>query len=312
MPQRSVVTIGNFDGVHVGHRAILARARDLAQGAPVVAMTFDPHPASVLRPGTQPPRLMSREQKIAALKSAGADEVVVLEPRLDLLALTPQQFIQQVVHRHHPRAIVEGPDFRFGRRRQGDVQTLRELGHAHDFKVIVVPPVDVVLDDLSVVSSSSSLARWLAEQGRVVDVARCLGQPLAIEGRVVLGERRGRQLGCPTANIDPAALIDRALPADGVYAGLVLLDDGQSRPAAVSMGTKPTFANRPRTLEAHLLDFNGDLYDRPICVRFTRWLRNQESYPSVDLLKQQIDRDILDVRRLAQHGALPAQQGMQL
>ena len=132
---------------------------------------------------------MSQRAESRGPQAPGADEVVVLEPRPQLLALTPQQFIQQVVQQHHPLAIVEGPDFRFGQRRQGDVQTLRELGRAHDFEVIVVPPVDIVLNDFSVVPSSSSLARWLTEQGRVVDVACCLGEPLAIEGRVVVGER---------------------------------------------------------------------------------------------------------------------------
>lgn len=304
MSERSVLTIGNFDGVHVGHRAILARARQMVPGARVVALCFDPHPARVLRPGTEPPRLMSQMQKAAALKAAGADEVVVLEPRPELLSLTPQQFVQQLVERYHPLAIVEGPDFRFGHDRTGDVQTLTDLGRQYGFQTLVVGPVDVVLDDLSVARVSSSLARWLTEQGRVVDVARCLGEPLAIDGRVVVGERRGRHLGCPTANIDPAALVGRALPADGVYAGWADLGNGRQWPAALSMGAKPTFPGSPRTLEAHLLDFDGDLYNRPLVVRFTRWLRDQRWYPSAEWLKRQIDADVRDVRRLLKTGDL--------
>ncbi len=296
----AVLSIGNFDGVHIGHRAILARAKEVARGvgARVVAMTFDPSPAHLLRPGSEPPRLMSLSQRIASLKQTGADEVRVIAPTAAFLSHSPQQFVAELMATERPLAVVEGHNFRFGKDRAGDTATLRQLGAEHSFAVHVVEPVEVVLQDLMVLPVSSTLVRWLTVRGRMGDVARCLGQPYAIESRVVRGEQRGRTLGVPTVNLDDAAWVDRALPADGVYAGRALLSNATEAPAAISIGLKPTFAGRKRVIESHLLDFTGDLYDQTITLQWTHWLRDQQTFPNLETLASQLQRDIAHVREL--------------
>lgn len=295
----AIITIGNFDGVHAGHRAILSRATDAArgEGQRVTAVTFDPHPAAVLRPGTQPPRLMNVEQKCNALRHAGVGRVVVLPATPALLALTPEQFIRRLVQEYNPVAFVEGPDFRFGKDRQGDNETLAKLGREMGFDTHVVERVLMPLHDQLLTPVSSSMIRWLLEQGRVADAARCLRQPYAIDGTVVQGERRGRTIGVPTANLDPAALTGRVLPCDGVYAGVAVLPDGSRFASAISVGVKPTFGQASRTIEAHLLNFSGDLYSQTVTLQFHRWLRDQQPFPGLDALKKQIARDITQVVR---------------
>ncbi|MCE9590744.1 MAG: riboflavin biosynthesis protein RibF [Planctomycetes bacterium] len=296
---RSVITIGNFDGVHAGHRAIIAHAAGVARrlDAPILAMCFDPHPATILRPGAEPPRLMSLAQKTEALKHAGADRVAVLVPTPELLALTPEDFIRRVVAERKPVAFVEGPDFRFGKDRRGDNDLLAALGRELGFESHVVGRVLMPLHDQLLTPVSSSIVRWLVEQGRVADVTRCMRQPFAIDAPVIPGEKRGRTIGVPTANLDPAALVGRVTPADGVYAGTAAAPDGSRFAAAISVGVKPTFEKTQRTIEAHLLDFQGDLYHQPIVLRFHRWLRDQQSFPTLDALKGQLARDIEQVRQ---------------
>ena len=303
MPQRSVVTVGNFDGVHVGHRAIVARARQVADehDAAVVAITFDPHPAAVLRPGAQPPRLTDLAERIALLREAGADAVRVIEPTRELLSQLPRQFIERLGAEHAPLAVVEGPNFRFGKDRAGDVRTLAELGRAMSFETIVVDPVETPLLDQLVAPVSSSLVRWLLAGGRVADAARCLGRGYALTAPVVKGAQRGRTLGVPTANLDLGALPGRVLPADGVYAGRAAFDDEDQTVehlAAISIGVKPTFDGRRRVLEAHLLDYAGDLYGRRLTLRFARWLRDQQPFPNTEALRAQLRRDLAATRRL--------------
>lgn len=306
MKSRCIITIGNFDGVHLGHRAILALAAERARaaGASVKVLTFEPHPASVLRPGHEPPRLSSLDEKRALLKLAGADEVIVLEPTRELLALEPRQFIVKLITEHHPLAFVEGIDFRFGRSRAGDVQTLRALGGELDFETILVPDEEVAMSDHLLAPVSSSLVRWLLSHGRVVDAAIALGRPFSLGGIVVQGDQRGRTLGIPTANLDPAVIAGRAIPMDGVYAGLAETSQGVVKPAAISIGIKPTFAGKARTIEAHLLDYHGDLYGQPITIRFGRWLREQQSFSSLAALKGQLERDVAQVCELAKLEAL--------
>lgn len=302
----SVITIGNFDGVHLGHRAILDRARVLADqcGAQVKAVTFEPHPAAILRPSNQPLRICDARQKQQHLRDAGADQTVVLESNAQLLALAPQAFIERLVATHHPRAIVEGRNFRFGKSRSGDVAQLAKLGERLSYETVVVEPVEAVLTDQLVVPVSSSLVRWLVRHGRVADAGRCLGRTFALTARVTSGERRGRALGVPTANLDPADLDGKLAPTDGVYGGIVELPDGAIWPAAISVGVKPTFHDRARCVEAHLLDFDGDLYGQPLTVRWTRWLRDQRAFASIDDLRQQLDRDVMNVRNFFQRGLL--------
>lgn len=287
----SVVTVGNFDGVHLGHQALLRQARALARaqgGAAVVAIAFEEHPLATLNPPQAPPRLTDRHQRLAALTAAGADRVEWLSPDPATLSLTPEQFVRQVAQRSTPVGWVEGADFRFGRGRAGDIQTLRQLGGELGFDVMTVDPVQVVLRDKSLCTVSSSLVRWLVGQGRVADAAICLGRPYALRGQVVRGEGRGRTIGFPTANLD---LAGRQLPCDGVYGGEVELD-GRKYAAAISVGTKPTFGPRERTFEALILEFEADLYGRDLEVRVLRWIRDQWAFPSAAALMRRMTRDL--------------------
>lgn len=291
----SIITVGNFDGVHAGHRALVAAARRMADNvdARVVVAAFDPHPATALAPDRAPPPLTDRDQRTAALRSAGADDVAWLEPALDgVLGLAPDAFIEQTVRDHNVVGWVEGPDFRFGHGRTGDIDTLRLAGERLGFGVGVIDPVEVVLRDKTVAPASSSLVRWLVTQGRMSDAALVLGRPFAVRGKVVRGEQRGRGLGFPTANIDAA---DRLLPRDGVYGGHVQLPEGR-RLAAISVGTNPTFDGPARTFEAYLLDTDADLYDQTLEVAVTRWVRDQMRFDAVEPLIQQMQRDVDHVR----------------
>lgn len=299
MTKRSVISIGNFDGVHLAHRAILSHARKLADqhDARVVVLTFDPHPAAVLRPDARPARLISAEEKRSRLLAAGADDVVLLRPTPDLLGQSAEQFIAHVVRDYQPAVFVEGGDFRFGKGRAGDLATLTRLGEQMDFRVVVEPEVHVALSDLTVVPISSSLVRWLIGQGRPLDAAACLGQPFELTGPIVEGEQRGRRINVPTANLDLAALEDHVVPAHGVYAGFVRLPDGSRQVAAMSVGVKPTFGKRGLAIEAHLLDFAADLYGQTLSFEFTRWVRDQYAFADVDALVAQLKRDIDVVRQ---------------
>lgn len=301
MTPPSVITIGNFDGVHLGHRAILAHARDLADrsDARVLALTFDPHPNATLDPGNQPPRLCPLDQKLDRLKQAGADDVLILEPTRELLGQTPEDFIQKVVTDHHPIAFIEGADFRFGKGRAGDIPKLTALGQHHGFDVVTQPSHDVTLGDLSVVTVRSSVIRWLISHGRVQDAQRCLGQPFALTSQIVKGEQRGRTIGVPTINLDLDVLDDHTLPADGVYAGLAHLPN-QRKPltAAISVGNKPSFGQTQLVIEAHLLDFDQDVYHQTVTLEFHHWLRDQSRFPNPDALRNQLTRDIERARRV--------------
>ncbi len=300
MSQSSVLTIGNFDGVHLGHQAILRRARQVADGCgePVKALTFDPHPATILRPDQVPPRLMTCEDKCRALLDAGADEVVVLVPDRDLLARSPVDFIRHLCEHQQPSAVVEGHDFHFGRDRQGGMDDLRRLGEEAGFEVHEVETIERGLTDLLLAPVRSSLIRWLLGCGRTMDAATCLGRPYVYAGTVQRGEQRGSTIGISTANLDPAQTPDRMAPGDGVYVGEVELADGATHRAAISVGVKPTFGERRLLIEAHLIDYDGDLYDQTIAVHFHRWLRDQQRFPSVEALRDQLQRDIARARQL--------------
>jgi len=294
----SVITIGNFDGVHIAHQSLLQTARRLAdqRRAQVIAMTFDPHPATILQPGSQPPRLMSRPHKIDALHDAGADRVIVLEPSEQILSLPPDTFVRKLVHEHHPVALVEGEGFRFGHKRAGDTALLQKLGQTHGFETLIIPPMQVALHDLLVAPVSSSLVRHLLMHGRVRDAARCLGRLYSLQAEVIHGERRGRTIGVPTANLDMNALAEYLIPAPGVYGGYVQLSHADPVPAAISVGIKPTFDHHPLLVEAHLLDYEGDLYGHTVSVRFARWLRDQQRFAGAAALQAQLQRDITAVR----------------
>lgn len=298
MPPRTVITIGNFDGVHLGHAALLREARALAgPSARVVALVFHPHPISILRPEQAPAMLTTFDRRVELLRQLGADDVIRLDPTPDILDLTPEAFIDRVIADHNPAAFVEGADFRFGKGRAGDVHTLARLGKAKGLHVSVIDPVEAALTDQTIVTASSTIARWLASRGRVADAARVLGRPFELTGTVVRGDRRGREIGFPTANLDTDCLI----PADAVYAGTAILPDQRELPAAIHVGPRATFDNTTRTVEAFILNWRGPLHDGwpnaqeygwPLRITFNAWLRDQATFDGVPALVEQIKRDV--------------------
>jgi riboflavin kinase/FMN adenylyltransferase len=312
MNQRPVIAIGNFDGVHLGHRAIIAKARELAHGAPVVAVTFEPHPATILRSGVELPRLSDPAEREWLLLRAGVDRVATLPVDRGLLSMLPEEFIAWLIDKHiqqMPAAFVEGPDFRFGKGRLGDAALLEKIGQQSGFATHVVGAVQMAMIDQTVAPVSSSFVRWLVGNGRVFDAARCLGRAFALEGVVVRGDQRGRTIGVPTINLDDEALAGRQLPADGVYAGWAEVEPiaNESSPlhaAAISIGVKPTFAGKRRVVEAHLLGFSGDLYGKRARLHLLRWVREQRPFAGVEHLKSQIHRDIAQVRTWRDGGFL--------
>ncbi len=225
---------------------------------------------------------------------AGADEVVGLSPTPEVLGQSPEAFLESLAMAYSPAVIVEGRDFRFGRGRAGSPLTLVDLEARYGYRTIIIDPVEATLTDHSVVVVSSSMIRWLVGRGRVRDAAALLGRPYERVGEVVAGDRRGREIGVPTANLDHC---DRLLPADGVYGGVAVRPDGRSFPAAISVGVKPTFGDHPRVCEAHLIGYEGPLddYGWKIRVRFGRWLRDQIAYRQIDQLTDQIRRDLEQV-----------------
>lgn len=308
----TVVTIGNFDGVHLGHVALVRRAREIAEraggGVRVVALAFDPHPAATLAPERVPPRLTTFEQRARLLGEAGADEVARLEPTGELLAMTPEQFLDEVVAELRPVAVVEGADFRFGNRRAGDVGTLEAIGKSMGFALEVVPPVEVALTDGTVVRASSTVTRWLLENGRARDAAAVLGRVHEVRGVVVKGDQRGRGIGYPTANVKS----DVMAPGDGVYAGWGELPGGKRMVAAISVGDKPTFAGSAKAVEAFLMKPEGGAgavkavkswrplhglaeYGWPLRLTFEHWVREQVRFEGVPALLEQIERDCVRI-----------------
>lgn len=305
MPVRTVLTIGNFDGVHLGHQALVERARAIADDGSgtgrVVAIAFHPHPVTVLAPRRATPPLSTLTQRAASLHQAGVDEVVRLEPTPGLLNLTPRQFVDRLVTDFRPSAIVEGKDFRFGHRRAGDVETLRELGKERGFEVHVIEPVTVALTDQTVVTASSTITRWLLGNGRVRDAACVLGRSYELAGTVVRGDRRGRDLGFPTANLR----INSLAPGDGVYAAHAMLPGGRVYPAAVHVGPAATFDKAERSVEAHVIGWpgpkeeGGPEYGWGLSLVMVAWLRGQVRFDSPSDLVDQMRRDVARAREIA-------------
>jgi len=291
--EASVVTVGMFDGVHRGHRALLERvaAEAAARGVPAAAVTFDRHPLAVLRPGSEPPLLTTLDTKVALLGEAGMAVVLVLEFTRELSEVGAEAFATEVLFDGlAARAVVVGENFRFGHKAAGDPALLADLGRPRGIEVVAVP---LRTHGGEVVSSTRVRAELAA--GDVAAAAVSLGRPYAVEGVVVAGDRRGGPLlGVPTANLEMPAGI--AVPADGVYAGH-LTDRRVTRPAAVSVGTNPQFGTE-RRVEAHVLDFDGDLYGHRVAVAFAHRLRGQATFDGVDQLVAQIRADIDQARRL--------------
>lgn len=292
----NVISIGNFDGVHLGHQALVDRARVLAGASRVAVVSFEPHPATILRPDVAPARLTDFDRRRELLLAAGADEVRELQPSPELLGLDAEAFIDRLCSELDFEAIVEGRDFRFARGRSAGVQELAAIGERRGFQVELVDDVMVSLEDRSEVPVRSGLVRWLLEHGRVVDAARALGRPYRLSSTVVQGDKRGRTLGFPTANL---ARGEQLLPADGVYAGLAHLPDGTRRVAAVSIGSKPTFGVNERIAEAHLIDHDAPLdeYGWKLEVDLVRWIRDQLRFDDVERLIERMGRDCHEAGR---------------
>jgi len=295
-----VLTIGNFDGVHRAHQELVAQSARLTatSGGPTVVLTFEPHPLCVVAPEKAPPRLTPPTEKLRLLEQAGADAVVVVRSEPALLNLEARRFVRTIVYeRLHPTHIVEGPGFGFGKGRGGSTRTLAEMAAEFEFEIHIIEPVQLEINGTRRMVSSS-LVRELLLDGLVCEAAACLGRRYALNGTVVHGAGRGRQLGFPTANL---SVPDQLIPADGVYAGSVRIAD-RIHDAAVSIGATPTFGGRQRLVELHLLDFDGDLYDQTLRVELNRTLRRQRKFDSPDRLIEQLHRDIQQVRKLAENG----------
>jgi riboflavin kinase/FMN adenylyltransferase len=292
--RRSVVTIGVFDGVHRGHQVTIRRAVELARaaGVPAVVVTFDPHPVTVVRAGTRVPVLSTVEQRVELLHRAGADAVWVLPFTLELSQLTPEEFVAHVlVARLHPVAVVVGANFRFGHRAQGDTETLDQLGLEHGFAAEAVE----LAGDPGGPRWSSTAVRAEVAAGQVAAAAQILGRPYRVDGVVVHGDHRGRGLGYPTANLELAA--DTAVPADGVYSGRLVRAGGDVLPAAVSVGTNPTFDGTQRRVEAYVLDRDDlELYGERVGLELVDRLRPTLRFDSVDELTTQIALDVAAAR----------------
>ncbi|MCD9592804.1 bifunctional riboflavin kinase/FAD synthetase [Streptomyces sp. 8ZJF_21] len=301
---RSVVTIGSYDGVHRGHQLIIgravARAREL--GVPAVVVTFDPHPSEVVRPGSHPPLLATHQRRAELMAGLGVDAVLILPFTVEFSRLTPADFVVKVlVDKLHARVVVEGPNFRFGHKAAGNVAFLRELGATYDYEVQVID-----LYERGEAGGgepfSSTLVRRLVAEGDVAGAMEVLGRPHRVEGVVVRGAQRGRELGFPTANLE--TLPHTAIPADGVYAGW-LTAQGEAMPAAISVGTNPQFDGTERTVEAYAIDRVGlDLYGLHVEVDFLAYLRGQEKFDSIEALLERMAVDVKRARELVEeHGS---------
>ena len=297
--ERAVITIGAYDGVHRGHRAVIAQvqARAAELGARSVVVTFDRHPASVIRPDAAPRLLTNPAQKLELLADTGVDATVVVPFSPEQARETPVDFVERViVNALRTQAVIVGSDFHFGHMRQGNITLLREMGERHDFTcepVVLVSRADGVDEPIS----STAIRRALAG-GEIETATRLLGRALEVRGTVVTGDQRGRTIGFPTANTEVSNQM--CLPADGVYAGMFTCADGSVHGCAINLGRRPTFFEHADVslLEAHLLDFSGDLYGQQVSVTFEHFLRSERKFDGLDAIKAQLQLDVSAARGL--------------
>ncbi|HEY5662570.1 MAG TPA: bifunctional riboflavin kinase/FAD synthetase [Ilumatobacter sp.] len=297
--ERTVITIGAYDGLHLGHQAVIAQVRRIAaeRGARSAVVTFDRHPAMVVRPESAPKLLTDHAQRMELLDGSGIDAAVVLPFDRSQAEESSLAFIERVLVKClHTECVVVGEDFHFGRNREGNVGLLREIGATYGFEV---QPVTLIgrADGVDEPVSSTAIRRALAG-GEVSLAARMLGRPFEARGLVVAGDQRGRLLGFPTANVEVPSRV--CLPADGVYAGWYQRPDGEPHACAINLGRRPTFYEHADSslLEAHLLDFDGDLYGEPARVQFVDFLRSERKFDGIDPLIQQLQHDIEHARRI--------------
>jgi riboflavin kinase / FMN adenylyltransferase len=297
----AAVTIGAYDGVHRGHVAVLRLVRELAsaRGLTSVCVTFDRHPAEVVRPDSAPKLLNTLQQKLELLTATGfVDTCYVLTFDEARSHETAEEFVREVlVDTLRAKVVVVGADFHFGYQRGGNVPMLERMGADLGFEVVGLGLVAVPGDPAGTVYSSTRIRELLAK-GDVAEAARLLGRPHEVRGVVERGDQRGRELGFPTANLAVPPRI--CVPAEGVYAGSCVLPSGEEYPAAISFGRRPTFYEDAEVplLEAYLLDFEGDLYGAALRVRFLDWLHGQERFDSMEALIAQLERDVAETRRI--------------
>jgi riboflavin kinase/FMN adenylyltransferase len=288
-----VLTLGNFDGVHIGHISLFQRLKELAEelGGESLIVSFNPHPIKVLSPGNGPPLITPHEQKVQLIDEAGIDVFIVVEFTLEFAQLSAHNFVQKIIHdKIGARALVVGPDYRFGHQREGDIPLLTQMGEKLGFEVHVVP--DLTVNGREV---SSSTIRSLLIAGDLKSARRMLGRDYQVAGQVVPGrDRGGRLLGFPTANLK---LFDELTPKPGVYATEVFID-GQRYEGATNIGYSPTFKNGTFSVETHILDFSGDIYGKIIQVRFIERLRDEKTFSGPEELSAQIRKDAEQARRM--------------
>jgi riboflavin kinase / FMN adenylyltransferase len=297
--ERTVVTIGAYDGVHLGHLAVINQVKELAarEHALSVVLTFDRHPAEIVRPESAPQLLTSPEQRVELLEATGLDATVVLHFDEAQSKESPESFIERVlIENLAVKIVVVGEDFHFGSHREGNVRLLDAYGRAHDF---FFEPVQLVerSDGVEEPISSTAIRRALAG-GDVEVAARMLGRPHEVRGIVVMGDQRGRLLGFPTANVEVPNAV--CMPADGVYAGWYRRPDGSVHRCAINLGRRPTFYEHAdhSLLEAHLLDFDGDLYGERARVSFGHFLRSERKFDGIESIKTQLGHDVEHARVL--------------
>jgi riboflavin kinase/FMN adenylyltransferase len=287
------VTIGNFDGVHRGHAALLAELRRQAQAisGPAVVVTFEPHPLQLLRPEQFMPVLTTLDDRTHNLQAAGADHVVVLRTEFDLLQLSASEFFERIILNHlSVRALVEGFNFGFGRNREGNVDVLTAMCHKYRLRLSIVPPLL-----MAGVPVSSSRVRDSLVRGDIQEASELLGRPYRLRGRVGTGQRRGQTLGFPTANLTELRTV---VPGDGVYAVRAEVDGG-TWPGAANVGPNPTFGENARKVEVHLIGFRGDLYNRELAVDFVARLRDTRPFRGPADLVEQLRKDVAQAERMA-------------
>lgn len=294
MSESTVVVIGVFDGVHKGHQALLNRAKEIADGRSIIALTFDPHPRAVFAPDSVPPMLTTLADRVELLKIHNADQVAVMKFNEQFAAMSPEKFVEDIlVKQLHVSTVIVGKNFTYGAKAAGNVETLKEEGARHNFSV----DVQELAGGEEVISSSR--IRNLVLEGKVAEARELLGRPHRLDGIVVHGEKRGREIGYPTANL--GKIDGQTIPADGIYAGWLTVGIN-FWPAAISIGTNPTFEGvRGRQVEAYALDQQGlDLYDKAASVEFGWYLRPTLKFDGLDALLVQMKKDCDEARRLTE------------
>lgn len=297
--ERTVVTIGAYDGLHLGHQAVIAQVRRLAvaRSARSAVVTFDRHPATIVRPESAPRLLTDPEHRLELFAETGIDAVVVLPFDERQAAESPNDFVERVlVNCLNIDTVVVGADFHFGHDREGNVDLMRKLGGVYGFEV---EPIDLVdrIDGVEEPISSTAIRRALAG-GDVAIAAAMLGRPFEAQGIVVRGDQRGRLIGFPTANVEVSGRM--SLPADGVYAGWYERSDGVRYPTAINLGRRPTFYEHAgcSLLEAHLIDFDGDLYGETARIQFVDFLRSERKFDGIEAIAQQLQVDVANAREI--------------